>query len=493
MNPGKVFEANEIDLRGERINPDIFRRVGENIILKVRSEGVPSPQVVLGGDTREDTPQLMNALSRGIMNRGGSIILIGGLIAKPIAYFSTELYGADAVAYVTASHVRAGCNGVKVCFSERTKSRQPALSLAAKEVVNKHDEVIREYEQYLLKTFGPDAGQGRSLVVDSLYGTARLIAPEVLKKCMFDLESLHAFIDGKFMHLQDNAPDPTLPGNIHELRDVVKVWGGMGAAFDGDMDRVRFVDENSDVVPGDEIAMIIAQYILQNLRKKARIVYHCQSSNGLPEVIAAARGKPVIHETGWRSVKEKMEEVGAAFGSEISGHFFYGQGLYYVNNGDDGLFTTLMLSRVLQESGQSLAEARRHLPAYFTSPELRIAYDRDRNPQILEAMKKRFEKDDNFAVSKIGRDLRAEKRDGKEWCSWLVFRTSVTEPGKLSFRFEGRTLPYLADIKRALIESIPDDDQPLRDLLDQAYKSSIGDPTAYYRRALEAKGSLREQ
>ena len=98
-DPDKVFQDKEIDLRGERIDPDLFRRIGENIVLRTRSDAVPSPQVVLGGDTRENTPELMNALSRGIFNRGGSIILIGGLIAKPMAYFAAELYGADAVAY----------------------------------------------------------------------------------------------------------------------------------------------------------------------------------------------------------------------------------------------------------------------------------------------------------------------------------------------------------------------------------------------------------
>jgi len=492
-DPEKVFQDKEIDLRGERIDPDLFRRVGENIILRVRSNVVPSPQVVLGGDTREDTPELMNALSRGIMNRGGSIILIGGQIAKPIAYFSAELYRADALAYVTASHVRAGCNGVKVWFPERPTAHQPALSLAAREVVNKHQEIIREYQQYLLSTFGPDLGQGTSLVVDSLFGSARLVAPQVLKKSMFDLESLHAFVDSKFTHLQNNAPDPTLPRNLDELRQVAEVWEGIGAAFDGDMDRVVFVDENGEVVPADEIAMILGRYILKNLRKKSKIVYHCQSSNGLPEVIQEARGKPVIQETGWRSIKEKMEEVSAAFGSEISGHFFYGKGLYYVNNGDDGLFTTLMLCKVLKESQQSLVEARKELPAYFTSPELRVSYDRRRSLRILEALRKRFEKDDSFSLSIIGRDLRAEKRDGKEWCSWLVFRTSLTEPGKLSFRFEARTLPHLAEIKRTLFESIPQDDQPLRQMLEESYKTSVGDPTAYYRRALQTKGSLREQ
>lgn len=492
-DPEKVFQGNEIDLRGERIAPDLFRRIGENIILRIRSSGVPSPQVVLGGDTRVDTPELMSALSRGIIGRGGSVILVGIQVPKPVAYFAAESYGADAVAYVTASHVRAICNGVKVWFTNRPPSRSYALPLAACEAVNKNEEIVREYQLFLLRTFGADLGHGRPLVIDPLFGAARLVAPEVLKKCMFDVEALHNFADGRFTQLDNHAPDPTLPKNMEELRRVVKVWGGIGAAYDGDMDRVAFVDENGDAVAADEIAMIISDHLLRKRCKKARMVYHCQSTNGLPEVIEAARGKPVIQETGWRRIKEKMEDVGAAFGSEISGHFFYGRGLYPVPNGDDGLFTTLLLSKILRESNQTLVEARRALPAYFTSPELRVTYDQGQNAQVIEAMRKRFENDKRFSLSVIGRDFRAEKHEEKQWCSWLVFRTSVTEPQKLSFRFEGRTLPHLADIKHAFLESIPDSEQRLRDMLEESYKTSVGDPTAYYRRALEVSGSLPGQ
>jgi phosphomannomutase/phosphoglucomutase len=196
----------------------------------------------------------------------------------------------------------------------------------------------------------------------------------------------------------------------------------------------------------------------------------------------------VIQETGWRSIKEKMGQVRAAFGAEISGHFFYGDDLYYVRNGDDALFTTLMLFSVLNRRGQTLAEAREELPAYFTSPELRVTYDERRNPAVIEALKKRFQDDRGYVLSAIGRDLRAEKHAGKEWCSWLVFRVSRTEPEKLSFRFEGRALPHLAEIKRTLLESIPDGDRALREMLEQSYRDSVGDPAAYYRKALEASG-----
>ncbi len=490
MNPDKVFQSDESDFRGERINPDLFRRLGENIVLRVRSSGVPSPQVVLGGDTRDDTPVLMKSLSRGILNRGGSIILIGADIAKPLAYFSAELYRADALAYVTASHVRASCNGVKVCFTESPSHQPPILSLAAREVVNQRDHAVNQYQEYLTATFGPDLGKGKSLVIDSLHGASWIVAPQALKKARFNLECLHTNIDRKFTYLQDNAPDPSLPNNLVELREAVSGWQGIGAAFDGDMDRVVFLDENAEVVPADEIAMLIGSHILEKMRRKPKVVYHCQCTNGVPEVIREARGKPVIQQTGWLSIKQKMKEVAAVFGTEISGHFFYGDNLYYVRNGDDPLYTTLTLFAALKKRGQTLAEARKQFPAYFTSPELRIAYDKTRNRRIVEAMRKRFQRDPDYTLSVIGDDLRAEKHEKKKWCSWLVFRTSRTEPHKLSFRFEGRTLAYLAEMRRALLDSIPDEDQPLRKMLKEAYEAAVPDPVAYYRRALEAAGKL---
>jgi phosphomannomutase/phosphoglucomutase len=489
-DPDRVFEGNEIDLRGERVDPHLFRRVGENIVLKARSSGTPSPQIVVGGDTRHDTQVLIESLSKGILHRGGSIILVGGDIAKPVIYFSGQHYSADAVAYVTASHVRSNFNGAKICFLERAARQKPVLSLAAREVVNKRDDVVRGYEEYLAKTFGPELGKGMHLVVDSLFGSSRLIAPEVLRKSRFTLECLHGFVDRKFTQLHDNAPDPTLPKNLEELQEVTKLWEGIGMAFDGDMDRVVFVDEEGEVVSADEIAMILARYILKRLRKKSKVVYQCQSSNSLPEVIKQARGRPVIQETGWQNIKRKMQEVKGAFGSEISGHFFYGRDLYCVSNGDDGLYTALMLCKVLKEMERSLVEARKALPAYFTSPELRVTYDRNRRTRVIEALEKHFKGHDGYTLNVIGQDIRAEKHEGKQWCLWLVFRTSSTEPDKLSFRFEGRTLAHLAEAWHALLDAIPQEDHRLKTLLDDTYKDAVGDPTAYYRKALEAAGKI---
>jgi len=491
INPDKVFHGSEVDLRGERVDPGLFRRLGENVVLRVRSSGIPSPQVVVAGDTRDDTLTLMDSFSRGTINRGGSIILIGGDVAKPLAYFSAEHYRADAVAYVSASHCPARVNGLKVCFMEKAPLERPVLPLAAREVVNKRDEAIEKYQEYLTTIFGQDLGKGKSLVIDSLYGASWIIAPEVLRKTKFDLECLHTHIDRKFSYLQDRAPDPTLPDNIEELKKAVKAWEGIGVALDGDMDRAVFVDENAEVVHADEIAMIIARYVLSKMRRNAKVVYQSQCSNGLPELVEKTGGTPVIQETGWRSIKEKMDEVGAAFGSEISGHFFYGDNLYCVKNGDDALYTTLMLFRALGELGQNLAEARKDLPAYFTSPELRVSYDESRNVRIVEALRKRFQADHTYKLKAIGHDWRAEKFDGKQWCSWVVFRTSRTEPNKLSFRFEGRTLPHMAEIKRTLLESIPEHDHHLKKVLEESYRAAIGDPAAYYRRALEAAGRPR--
>jgi phosphomannomutase len=198
MDPDKVFGSDEIDLRGQRIAPDLFRRVGENIVLRVRETGVPSPQVLLGGDTRDDTLTLMEFLSRGIFNRGGSIILIGGDVAKPVAYFAAQRYRADVVAYVTASHVRASFNGVKIHFLDKAPHQHPVLPLAAKEVVNKREEALNDYQQYLATRFGSDAGKGRPLVMDSLYSSSWTVAPHVFRRARFSLECIHTYIDRKF-------------------------------------------------------------------------------------------------------------------------------------------------------------------------------------------------------------------------------------------------------------------------------------------------------
>jgi phosphomannomutase / phosphoglucomutase len=475
-----VFRKDELDMRGKDVNPADFYLIGRNIVTKLKEKGVDVPQIVTGGDARPDTPELLEMLEKGIKNEGGAIISVGYDMPKPIAYVAGEQFQSNSVAYVTASHINVTHNGIKINFLRQT----PNIQLSPGVLVDKRDEVVNFYKGYLKSIFA-GVGIGKRAVVDSLYGTSCGMAQSIFEDLGFKVAGLHSYIDRNCKGLLDNAPDPHEPGNLEELMTLTKVWGDLGIALDGDVDRVSIVGEDGEKITEDEITMIIAEHLIKEAGGTPSVVYEIKSSNAVPEVIQRAGGNAEIQKTGWQNIKKKMAETGAIFGGEISGHNFYSKQFYYVPYGDDGLFTALMVSQILSNSKKTLSEFRTQFPVYFTSPELRVEYQENRNPDVVKELKRAFEIE-NYSLLVFDSDVRIERYEEKEWKSWAVVRTSKTEPKKLTICFEGKTLDDLNEMMQLFLAKIPKQDSKLRDIIQNAYDKAVGNPKIYYRRALNS-------
>lgn len=479
INPENVSRKDELDMRGENVDSDDFYIIGKNIVKKLRQRRIETPQVVTGGDTRPDTSKLIEALEKGIVEEGGAVISLGCDIPKPLAYVAGERFQTNGVAYVIASHANVTHNGIKI----NLLGQVPRVPLTSGVIVDMRDEVSEFYKNYLNTTFA-GVGKGKRAVVDSLYGTSCGLAQRIFEDLGFAVAGLHSYIDRKFRRLEDNAPDPHELKNLEELMVLTKKWGDLGVALDGDVDRVSIVGEDGEKITEDEVTMVIAEHLISKAGGSPRVVYELKSSNAVPEVIRRAGGEPVMQKTGWQNIKKKMAEVGAIFAGEISGHNFYSRQFYYVPNGDDGLYTALMISQILSESKRPLSEFRKRFPVYFTSPELRVEYQEDRNSEVVNGLKKAFDQSE-YKLVVIDSDVRIEKHKREDWKSWAVIRTSNTEPKKLTICFEGRTLDDLNEMRETFLDKIPPQDKALRDIVQNAYDSAVGDPNTFYRRALE--------
>jgi len=219
---------------------------------------------------------------------------------------------------------------------------------------------------------------------------------------------------------------------------VEREGADVGVAFDGDADRVAFMTETAEMVPGDIMTALLAQEILKQ-QPGATILYDLRASRTTPEVIAEAGGRPVITRVGHSFIKARMREEGAVFAGEVSGHFYFAP--WYA---ESGLLAMVTMLRLLKESGRPLSELVTPLrDRYATSPELN--FEVDDKEAVLAAIEAKYGPTADEILKLDGLTVRFP-----DW--WTNVRPSGTEP-LLRMIVEARSPELLAE-KRAEIEEL---------------------------------------
>jgi phosphomannomutase len=236
--------------------------------------------------------------------------------------------------------------------------------------------------------------------------------------------TIHTEIDGTF---PAHHPDPTVEANLADLKALVAENNcDMGFAFDGDADRIGAIDSNGRVLWGDQIMMLLAVPVLQEL-PGSTIIADVKASQTLFDRIGELGGKPLMWKTGHSLIKAKMKETGAPIAGEMSGHIFFKHRWFGF---DDALYAAIRLIEAVSASGRSLAELMDEMPAPVATPEMRFPVDESRKfPVVREVL-------DRLRVA--GADVndvdgaRVKTPDG-----WWLLRASNTQD-VLVGRAEGR-------------------------------------------------------
>ncbi len=366
------------DLRGvfpDAVSTELFRAIGGAIGTMLP----PSSRVVVAGDFRLSTPALKRALAEGLLATGVDV-LDAGQGPTPLAYFAASRVNADAVLIVTASHNPASHNGLKLMLgSSPTTPEQLAgiralsMTRAFRSGSGRREEInlLPDYEQTILQRWNRlhANGPGR-VVLDAGNGAWSKIAPEIFRRLGFDVTCLSCVIDGRF---PDRSPDCSRASNLTRLSGAVAERpNSIGIAWDGDGDRVAFVDEDGIFVSPDEIAILLAHAALEEQDKtnsaNRGIVVDIKSSDIVRRAIEQHRGIALLERTGHAFMRGRMVAEQALMGLDACGHYFFQE----LDGGDDGLFAALFILDLLQRKGLSLAQLRRGLPQIFAMPELRI-------------------------------------------------------------------------------------------------------------------------
>ena len=225
---------------------------------------------------------------------------------------------------------------------------------------------------------------------------------------------LNATIDGTF---PSHHPDPTVPENLQQLIREVRSGGlNAGIAFDGDGDRVGVVDDEGEILWGDQLMMLYAAEVLANT-PGATIIADVKASGALFEEIARLGGTPLMWKTGHSLIKAKMAETGAPLAGEMSGHIFFADTYYGY---DDGLYAAVRLLGIVSRSGKKLSDLRKALPKRVSTPEIRFACDDVRKFSVIAEVKARLQQAGAQFNDIDG--VRVTNEDG-----WWLLRASNTQ------------------------------------------------------------------
>jgi phosphomannomutase / phosphoglucomutase len=260
-----------------------------------------------------------------------------------------------------------------------------------------------------------------------------LVAPRLFDKLNVEWTGLFCESDGTF---PNHHPDPTVVENLQDLIAKVQSSGAdLGVAFDGDADRIGVVDEHGSIVWGDHVLILYARDVLARTGEGQPILFDVKCSQALPDEILKAHGVPVMWKTGHSLMKDKMRELQAPVGGEMSGHMFFTEGFY---GHDDALYGAARLIRIVAASGKSLSAMLADVPRFVSTPELRVDVEESRKFGIVDDAIRHF-RESHEVIDVDG--ARVLFGDG-----WGLIRASNTQP-VLVLRFEARSAERLAAIR----------------------------------------------
>src|SRR6476659_1731876 len=354
----KVFKA--YDVRG--IYPAGIDEDGARAIGRAFVEEFGPKRIAVGHDMRVSSPGMAAAAILGAAEAGADVLDLG-LVATEMVYFAVGELGLDGGIAVTASHNPKDYTGLKIVRegalpvggeSGLLEIRDRAVSgdsssTGAKGTVEPYD-IWPGYVERVLSFVEPKAIKPLKIVIDAANGMGGVMVPPVLEH-LPQLEVVRCFFepDGTF---PNHLPNPLLPENREFIvAKTLEEGADFGAAFDGDADRCFFVDDSGEFVPGDFATALLAELVLAK-EPGAKIIYDVRASWAVPETIRAAGGEPLMNRVGHAFIKERMRRDDAAFGGEVSGHYYFRE----FSQADTGVVPFLVMLEILSRKGQKLSE-----------------------------------------------------------------------------------------------------------------------------------------
>ncbi|MCK4664450.1 MAG: phosphomannomutase/phosphoglucomutase [Bacteroidales bacterium] len=381
-------------------------------------------KILVGRDVRVSSDEVFKYLTKGITDYGADVYNIG-LSTTPMVYYSTAKHNFDASVQITASHNSKEYNGLKV---SRTNALPVGYDTGLKEIerMMKEEKIVisekkgkvinfdvrNEYVLFLKKY--KSNLSNLKIGIDCSNGMAALLIKELLGN-----EPVYIFdeLDGTFPNHEAN---PLVIENVKDLQNlVIEKKCDIGVIFDGDADRVMFVDEKGKFISPDLMIALMAPYFLTE-NKKERVLQDIRTSKAVGEYIRKFGGEMHMWRVGRAYASIKLREIDGIYGGELAGHYYF-RDFYYSDSGIMACLIILNVVSKLKNKGKKLSEAISEIVGYENSGEINFRIENKK--QAMDAIKDHFiniEKPLEFY------DFDGYRIEYKDW--WFNVRPSNTEP-----------------------------------------------------------------
>jgi phosphomannomutase len=426
LAPPRIFKAYDIrGLHGSEMDETTAHAVGRafaRVLARLRGKQPAELRVGVGRDMRLTAPAMAKQLIGGLVAEGCSV-LDAGMVGTEMLYFLVGSHELDGGAMVTASHNPKAYTGIKLVRegalalsgdagigdvrAEIEAGLPPAPGGGGVEAVD----VYEDFQAHALGLIEPERVRRLRVVLDGGNGMAGPMVGPLLERLDLDLVATYWVPDGEF---PGHEPNPLLPENRELVIERVRSEGAdLGIAWDGDADRCFFIDDAGSFVDGDFLTALLARQVLRK-RAGAAILYDVRASRAVADTVRAEGGSPHMNRVGHAFFKQAMREHGAAFGGEVSGHYYFRD----FWSADSGTIPALLVLELLSIEGRSLSSLLGEFrDRYFISGEI--------NSEVTDAEAKMRELASHYSGAEIGW-LDGVSVDYPDW--HFNVRPSNTEP-----------------------------------------------------------------
>ena len=436
----KAFKAYDIrGVWGTDLNEEIAYRIGYFL-----PEVLPAKTYLVGRDMRLSSDTVFLNLANGLRDRGVNVESVG-LSTTPMIYWATAKYGYEASVMITASHNPSNHNGMKISAKdakpvgydtglnkleklvESDIKPVPVEKLGTISEINLYSEYV-EFQQQFLGNI-----DNLKVAIDCSNGASNIFIKRLLGETPYYINDT---LDGRF---PGHEPNPLEAENQEQIKELVKKNKcDIGLLFDGDADRITFIDEKGQFISPDLIIAFLGNYFLGEKKQKGIVLQDIRSSRAIQEYLGKLyNAKVETWRVGRAYAALKLRELDGCFGGELAGHYYF-RDFYY---SDSGIMAALLVLRLLAQfkaQRKSMSMIIKEISGYHNSGEINFTIEKKK--EAMDAVRDHFmnlEKPERFL------DFDGYRLDYHDW--WLNIRPSNTEP-YLRFLCEAKDEKKLKEI-----------------------------------------------
>ena len=419
----KAFKAYDIrGVWGTDLNEEIAYRIGYFL-----PDVLPAKTYLVGRDMRLSSDTVFLNLANGLKDRGVNVESVG-LSTTPMIYWATAKYGFEASVMITASHNPSNHNGMKISAKdakpvgydtglnkleklvESDIKPVPVEKLGTISEINLYSEYV-EFQQQFLGNI-----DNLKVAIDCSNGASNIFIKRLLGETPYYINDT---LDGRF---PGHEPNPLEAENQEQIKELVKKNKcDIGLLFDGDADRITFIDEKGQFISPDLIIAFLGNYFLGEKKQKGIVLQDIRSSRAIQEYLGKLyNAKVETWRVGRAYAALKLRELDGCFGGELAGHYYF-RDFYY---SDSGIMAALLVLRLLAQfkaQGKSMSMIIKEISGYHNSGEINFTIEKKK--EAMDAVRDHFmnlEKPERFL------DFDGYRLDYHDW--WLNIRPSNTEP-----------------------------------------------------------------